>query len=167
MFDVVARNADKTPVSGAALAAIRHSTQGCSGLFSNLIIRSGSTIIENFEYNTQLGIFLSTVSQDRKVWLGVTEGYDTDNNFAGGSRRRYHMQIYSSLFSQDIALPLNIFAGGIQLEWTIAPANAYFTAGVDNFTIESPFLCCDPGSFVQFGTQSSRDSEQQVSMVRT
>ncbi|KAJ3024408.1 hypothetical protein HDV00_000942, partial [Rhizophlyctis rosea] len=143
-FTVIPKDANGNVITDpAALAAIRTSKQGISALFSQITIRSGSQVLETFEYNTQVAQFLSTSSASRRKWLKISEGFGNDTMFtgSGGQGVEFTMQIYSSLFSNDVALPLPIFAGGLQVEFMIGTADQYVLGGTaPQLAIKDPRL---------------------------
>src|SRR6478609_3205046 len=129
------------PLTGAALAAIKTSKQGCSRIFNRITLRSGSTIIETLEYDDQVGQFYSTLPDTKRKWLKITEGYGTSDNVFAGGPVRFCMQLFSSLLGNDIALPLPIFAAGLQVELSIAGAENYFVGNdVTRYSVTNPVL---------------------------
>ncbi|KAJ3029760.1 hypothetical protein HDV00_009446, partial [Rhizophlyctis rosea] len=140
-FTVTPRDATGAVITDAAtLAAIRTSKQGCSRIFSRITLRSGSQILESFEYDDQLALYLSTISDTKRKFLRITEGFERDTLYTNGPRE-FAMQIWSSLFSNDVAIPLFAFQGGLQLEFQVAGAENYFlTNNVPRFTVDNPTL---------------------------
>ena len=141
VFTVTPRDASGNVITDATtLAAIRTSKQGCSRVFSRITLRSGSQILESFEYDDQVGMYYSGLSDSKKKWLKITEGLERDNLYANGSRK-FYMQIFSSLFTNDVAIPLPAFVGGLQLQFDIAGAENYFLSNsVPRMTVENPAL---------------------------
>ena len=147
-FTITPRNADGTPITGGALAGITNSKQGCSRAFNRIIIRQGSTPIEQFEYDDQLGLYMSTLSDSRRKWLRITESFGNTTAFANGPRK-FAMQIFSSLFVNPQALPLPALPSGLQIEFQVADAENLFTSNVPQFTVDNPqirscMICPDP-----------------------
>ena len=140
-FTVTPRDASGAVITDATtLAAIRTSRQGCSRVFSRITLRSGSQILESFEYDDQMALYLSTISDPKRKFLTITEGFSRDNLFINGPRE-FSMQIWSSLFSNDVAIPLFAFQGGLQVEFQVAGAENYFlTNSVPRFTVDNPTL---------------------------
>lgn len=131
---LVPRGADGAQVT----TGTTNSRQGMSRAFSRLVVRFGSAIVEDVSnYSDALGLQYSTMSIGKKDLLERIEGYRDTAYFAGGGRRWAHM-ILSSLWVTDQALPLPfIAAGGISLEFYLAPANEVFTsANVNYYTLE-------------------------------
>ncbi|KAJ3029263.1 hypothetical protein HDV00_009675 [Rhizophlyctis rosea] len=143
-FTVIPKDANGNVITDVnALAAIRTSKQGCSRCFSRITLRTGSQVLETFEYDDQVAMFLSTSSDSRRKWLKISEGFGSDTMFAGsgGQGVEFTMQLYSSLLSNDMAIPLPIFAGGLQLELSVAGADNYFLGGtVPKYEIRNPYL---------------------------
>ncbi|KAJ3052672.1 hypothetical protein HK097_005875 [Rhizophlyctis rosea] len=85
-------------------------------------------------------MYYSGLSDSKKKWLKITEGLERDNLYSNGSRK-FYMQIFSSLFTNDVAIPLPAFVGGLQLQFDIAGAENYFLSNsVPRMTIENPAL---------------------------
>ncbi|KAJ3054899.1 hypothetical protein HK097_000416 [Rhizophlyctis rosea] len=149
-FHVTVRDNNGAPFTDpTALAAIKNSKQGVSRIFNKITLRSGFSVIESFVYNKEVGKFLSSANSDRRKWLRITEGLGVDNLFATGASRKFTMQICSSLFSNELAIPLPIFTGGIQVKFSIATPDEFFTTAVPRFSVDQPSLtyvaiCPDP-----------------------
>lgn len=114
------------------------SAQGVSRAFSEIIVRQGATTIERFQYDDIVGQYYATLPDKRRVWLTFTEGFEDQAAFANGGRR-FGMQIFSSIFTNDQHIPLPILPGGLQLEFVLAPVeNLFLNAAVDEFVIDNP-----------------------------
>ncbi len=134
-FTLTPRDANGAPIT--TTAGIRNSIQGCSRAFSRIIIRQGSTVIETFDYDDQLALYMSTLPDTRRKWLKLTEGFGRDDLFVNGPRK-FAMQIFSSLFVNPQALPLPALPSGLIVEFVNANANNLFTTDVPQFTVDDP-----------------------------
>lgn len=135
-FTIQARDASNAPVT----SGVTTSKQGCSRVFSRLIVRIGSTILEDLPIDDLTALHYSTLSPQAAKMLKFTEGFGDPDAMATG-RRDFAMPILSSLFSTPQAIPLPALSGnsGLSLELTVAPATNYFTStNVASFTIENP-----------------------------
>lgn len=169
-FTLTPRDGNDDPLPGAGIVSSR---QGVSRAFQRLTLRIGNVIIESFDYDDQMAMYLSTIPESRKKWLKIMEGFGDTNAFANGPRK-FEMQIYSSLLTNPNHVPLPIFQGGLQLELEIATESNLFTSAVPRFTIDDPSLrwlavVPDPSYTLALtsGIQSQRSAWIPMTLLRT
>ncbi|KAJ3035070.1 hypothetical protein HK097_004298 [Rhizophlyctis rosea] len=137
-FTVVPRLGDGSVATGAQAVS---SEQGVSRCFNKITISTGSATWESFDYDEVLAVHLGTgMTEGKRNWLKITEGFGDTSAFAGGARR-FQMAIFSSVFTTPQALPIVAIAGGIQLTLQLAPVeNIFLNAAVTSFDIENPAI---------------------------
>jgi len=113
-------------------ATTRNSRQSVSRLFSRVVLRVGSAIIEDLAYDDLCAIYYSTLTQSKKNLLAKTEGYGSDSIFAGAAPsglKHFAMQLITSLFCTEQALPLPLFlnSAGFSIELFLAPLTNFLT----------------------------------------
>ena len=81
-FAATCRDAAGNPIGGAEIANITNSRQGCTRLFQNLFVCSGSSQIENVEFAEQVGQYYSSLPLTTRNWLTICEGFNNTQLFA-------------------------------------------------------------------------------------
>jgi hypothetical protein len=135
-FTLVAKDSQGQPVT----SGVTTSKQGCSRAFSRLIVRIGSSILEDLPIDDLTAIHYSTLNPQVAKLLKFTEGFGDPDAMANG-RRDFAMPIMSSIFSTEQAIPLPALTGntGLSVEFTLAPASNLFTStNISSFSVENP-----------------------------